>query len=436
MKEITDQKSLLYILSIGDCIVGLIMFSLCLIGINFLKKKYISLENKKLFLVAFLIKCFGGLSFVFYTKFVMAMDTLMYYSSILELSNTDLNSYFDFFFSFNKTFEDTDKLINIFTELRNYYMASPANGMIVRFGSLFAKILFGSYTGLTFIFSTVSFLGLWSLYIAALKLYPNIKQKLSLAILFLPSVLFWGSGLLKDSLTIGFLGFLTFASFEIFIHKSIKKRFIILLIFSGWMLFTIKSYIFYIYVVSFLFAAFSTTPIFNKLKYVFVVIAIFVLLKYTEVFMGGLMEEAMTQAEGYENIDAGSNISLFVFDFSPLGIVNMVLSSFVAIFFRPYLWESRFSLSLLLSSIESSFFLLFTIFTIYKCGILKIIKSINSDNRILFCFVFSVLFSIVVGFTTFNFGTMSRYKIPCLPVYLIMLFIIREKIDHTDKEIV
>jgi hypothetical protein len=432
MEEITDQKSLLNILSIGDSIVGLVVFLLCASGINFLKNKYLIEENKKLFLTAFLIKCLGGLAFVLYTKYVMAMDTLMYYSSILELSNTDLNSYLDFFFSFNKTIDDTDKLASIFTELRNYYMASPANGMIVRFGSLFIKVLFGSYTGLTFIFCTFSFLGLWCLFISGFKLYPNLKQKLSLAILFLPSVLFWGSGLLKDSLTIGCLGFVTYASFEIFIHKNIKKRFILLLIFTGWMLFTIKSYILYIYIVSFLFASFSTTPIFNKLKYVIIVIAIIVLLKYTEVFMGGLIEEAITQAEGYENIDAGSNVSLFVFDFSPLGIANMVFSSFVAIFFRPYLWESRFSLSLLLSSLESSFFLLFTLFTIYKCGIVNIIKSINTDNRVLFCFVFSVLFSIVVGFTTFNFGTMSRYKIPCLPVYLIMLFIIKEKNDSID----
>jgi hypothetical protein len=429
MEEITDQKSLLYILSIGDCFVGLIVFLLCAIGINSLKNKYISEENRKLFLFAFLIKCFGGLAFILYSKYVMAADTLMYYSSILELSKTDYNSYVDFFFSFNKTFEDSDTLTKIFSDSHFQYMASPSNGMVVRFGSLFANLVFGSYSGLTLIYCAFSYLGLWSLFSSASKLYPKLRRKILIVVLFLPSVLFWGSGLLKDSLTIGCLGFVTYASFEIFIHKNIKKRFATLLIFSGWMLLTIKGYVFYIYVLSFLFASFSTKPIFNKLKYVFVIIAIFVLLKYTEVFMGGLIDEAITQAEGYENIDAGSNVSLFVFDFSPLGIVNMVSSSFVAIFFRPYLWESRFSLSLLLSSVESSFFLVFTLFTIFKCGIVNIIKSINTDNRILFCFVFSVLFSIVVGFTTFNFGTMSRYKIPCLPVYLIMLFVIKEKKD-------
>jgi hypothetical protein len=167
----------------------------------------------------------------------------------------------------------------------------------------------------------------------------------------------------------------------------------------------------------------------------FIVLGILLVMNFAEAITGSLIEEAVRLAESYENYDAGSNVSLFEYDLSILGITNMISSSFIGVFFRPYLWESKFSISILISSIESTFFLLFTMFTIYKCGIVKIVKTINTDNRILFCFVFSFLFSIVVGFTTFNFGTMSRYKIPCLPVYLIMLFIIKEKTDKIDEVI-
>ena len=48
----------------------------------------------------------------------------------------------------------------------------------------------------------------------------------------------------------------------------------------------------------------------------------------------------------------------------------------------------------------------------------------------MYCFVFSVVFALFVGASTLNFGTLVRYKIPCLPFYLIALFLIEEKVKQ------
>jgi hypothetical protein len=43
---------------------------------------------------------------------------------------------------------------------------------------------------------------------------------------------------------------------------------------------------------------------------------------------------------------------------------------------------------------------------------------------VLYCFLFAMLFALFVGATTLNFGTLCRYKIPCMPFYVIALLLI------------
>jgi hypothetical protein len=48
----------------------------------------------------------------------------------------------------------------------------------------------------------------------------------------------------------------------------------------------------------------------------------------------------------------------------------------------------------------------------------------------MYCFLFAVVFGLFVGASTLNFGTLVRYKIPCLPFYAISLFLIYEKVKE------
>ena len=55
---------------------------------------------------------------------------------------------------------------------------------------------------------------------------------------------------------------------------------------------------------------------------------------------------------------------------------------------------------------------------------------ILTDPLIMYCFLFSFVFAIFVGASTLNFGTLVRYKIPCLPFFTISLFLIYEKVKE------
>src|SRR5437763_598315 len=121
-----------------------------------------------------------------------------------------------------------------------------------------------------------------------------------------------------------------------------------------------------------------------------------------------------------------SSFSLGVeFDGSAGSLAKMAPAAIVATLYRPYLWESK-KLSTLLSSIESLAMMLFTLFVLIKAGPFTFTGTVFKDPMTLFCFFFSILFALFVGATTLNFGTLVRYKIPCLPFYLIALFLIQE----------
>jgi hypothetical protein len=48
----------------------------------------------------------------------------------------------------------------------------------------------------------------------------------------------------------------------------------------------------------------------------------------------------------------------------------------------------------------------------------------------MYCFLFSCVFALFVGASTLNFGSLVRYKIPCMPFYLIALFLIYDKVKQ------
>jgi hypothetical protein len=69
----------------------------------------------------------------------------------------------------------------------------------------------------------------------------------------------------------------------------------------------------------------------------------------------------------------------------------------------------------------------FTLSVMYKAGLKNFMKTIARDPVVLYCLLFAILFALFVGATTANFGTLVRYKIPCMPFFIVALFIIQDK---------
>lgn len=84
-------------------------------------------------------------------------------------------------------------------------------------------------------------------------------------------------------------------------------------------------------------------------------------------------------------------------------------------------------MGMLAAAIESFVFLLVTVFILLKVGPLRVYSYIANDSFLLMCVVFAIFFGFAVGFSSYNFGALSRYKIPCVPFFAAALFILRQK---------
>jgi len=121
--------------------------------------------------------------------------------------------------------------------------------------------------------------------------------------------------------------------------------------------------------------------------------------------------------------EGGSAYTLGDFDYSPAGMVRKFPLAVWVTLYRPYLWESH-NIVMILSALESLAMLILTIYVIWKSGIRFFYRSLTTKPIVIFCFLFTIMFAFAVGISTYNFGSLVRYKIPMMPFFISGLFII------------
>jgi hypothetical protein len=329
------------------------------------------------------------------------------------------------------------------------YLKGENNYMIVRITAILSFLSFQKYLILNLFFSMLSFSGVWRLYRFFYEQYPHLHKQLAIAILYLPTFVFWSSGILKDPICTGALGWITYALYETFYKKKDLIKNVIIIFISGYLLYVIKVYILISYVpFFFLFLVLKNVNLIKSrvMRIGFVVgLIVAAITMFTTVMaqlagtLGAYGGEDVTknisiyQKAYAEQEDVGSSFSLGVeYDGSVQSLLKIAPAAIVATLFRPFLWESK-KISTLFSSIESMFILFFTLSVFYKAGPVNFVRSIAKDPAVLYCLLFSLLFALFVGATTANFGTLVRYKIPCMPFYVAAMFIIQDRINKIKK---
>jgi hypothetical protein len=134
----------------------------------------------------------------------------------------------------------------------------------------------------------------------------------------------------------------------------------------------------------------------------------------------------------YTGRDAGSGYNLGVLDGTMVGTMKLAPQAINASLFRPYVWEAK-NVLMLMAAGESLIILLLTVFILIRTPISSLRAFREPD--VLFCMAFAITFAFAVGVSTFNFGTLMRYKIPMLPFYLIGLLLMRNYAVRGNKSV-
>ena len=74
---------------------------------------------------------------------------------------------------------------------------------VIRVAAVFALVQLLYLYGYCRLVCSHHFSGMWAMYMTFAKIRPQVYKELAMAVFFLPSVFFWGSGLLKDSFVWG-----------------------------------------------------------------------------------------------------------------------------------------------------------------------------------------------------------------------------------------
>ena len=326
------------------------------------------------------------------------------------------------------------------------YFRAENNYMVARVVAVVSFFSFGKYLITNLFFSMIAFSGVWRLYRFFYEQYPHLHRQFAIAILYLPTFVFWSSGILKDPLCISALGWITYAMYEAFYKKKDLLKNLIILAFFGFLLSVLKIYILISYVPFFILYLILKNV--NLVKNRFFKWSLGLVLIAGSVVAGqrvmnsfkeelgtyaaeGITEQIGKQRSSYRDPAApgggDSNFSLGVeFDGSVTSLLKLAPAAIIATFYRPFIWESR-KLATLLSSFESMFIMFFTLYVLFKAGPFKSLQAVRNDPVILYCILFSLLFGLFVGATTPNFGSLVRYKIPCMPFYIIALFLIQDR---------
>jgi hypothetical protein len=339
------------------------------------------------------------------------------------------------------------------TGVSHYYMYQVGNYMVPKVALPLSFIFDRSYLCISFCLAFFAFGGCWRLFKLFYSLYPHLHKKMAVATLFLPSVLFWSSSLIKDSITMGALGFFVYAFYQMFFKKEKILANTFIVISSSVLLFYIKPYILLCAIPAFLVWAFFLMQRNIRDKGIRTLVTLLFAISTAAAsafFMQRIASSELASQYATQNItkalaaqqstyavteDAGSSFKVGEFDGSIGGLIAMFPLGIVTTLFRPFLWEVR-SPIMAFTALEGLLFLWFTITCFRFISFRRFGMLLRQNPSLIFCLVYTLLFSGMVGMSTLNFGTLARYKIPTLPFFTILLFVLLDKIGKAKPDVI
>lgn len=409
---------------------------------HYIKQKNINDKPEyKYFVNGLILRIIGAISLgLVYFFYYGGGDTINYHqtaNAYAKLIFVDTDAFFNGWFGgeTNQYFS-----FNEFTGYPVYRKTDHHSFFVVRLLIPIVSLGFYSYFASAVLTALVTYGGLWKLYQTFLQEFPQLKRELAIACLFLPSCVFWGSGLMKDSFTLSAVGWFTYSFYHLFIKKERNLKLVLFLSISSFIILAIKPYIF--------FAILPGSILWLSNNFIKKIDNRILRSLAAPVLLGGagiigfIALDQMGDSLGAYKVDkvldravvvqqdmkadyyGGKSFDIGDFDGSTSGVVNKAPVAIFAGLFRPGLWDVRNAV-MLVSSLENTYLLLMTFFLLFKLKFFGFFKYINKNPLLLFSILFSLFFAFSVGLTVANFGSLVRLRIPELPFFVASIFIIK-----------
>jgi len=296
------------------------------------------------------------------------------------------------------------------------------NRLMIRFNAILSLLFGTNYFLHLLIFSALSFIGI-ILVNCALNIQNKILSMLSLVMMTLsPSLLFWTSGVLKESLIIFFVGVLFY---QIRKTQTNDKKWLnyFIGIFSLVMIWVLRASLGYCLLAPLLFGLlYSVMTIWTKYSLIstlgIVGIVSILFLHFNGIneheVISERHEEFLMQAEEFE---AGSTYLTPLFQDNIELLYKGPIAAYNALF-RPSILEIK-KLSYLPFALES----IFVIFLLVLSIIFGKRQNINQSKEIFSIIIFVAGMATIIGLTVPIFGASVRYRAPLILIIFILCLI-------------
>jgi len=404
----------------------------------------------KYFIPGLAAKLFGGIALcLVYIFFYGSGDTLLYFNDSVTLSKLFLKVPWQ---AIRATFLpiDADMWFALDDSTGYLYYAQDQRAFMVdKITWPLAFLSFNSYIAQTLLLAFICYFPIWRLYKMFVYEIPGMERNFAIAIFFIPSVFFWGSGLLKDSIS-----FACVAEFAASFHHLLKIRKRIFpnlfgMAYSAYLLLSIKPYIFFALLpgTTFWLLGYQTTRIQNgllRMSLIPIAITVAALSGYFmlaiigeslgEFSLNKVMDKAIvTQNDLKQEYYQGASFDIGEFDSSVGSMLSKAPVAINAALFRPYLWES-YNPGMFISGLENFILLIVSIYLLIRLRVFYLFILLFRHHVLFFTVFFSLFFAFSVGLSTANFGALVRYKIPAVPFFVASLFIISNTFTEIQRQ--
>jgi hypothetical protein len=388
-----------------------------------------------------MVKITGAIAVcLIYQLYYKGGDTTLYFQTsgtILNMAGKNLNVFFDIMLGHNTpenySFFDSNTGWPVYWKNNNALFVSRA------FVPL-CILSFNNFVISAMLLAWFCYSGVWRLFLLFNEEFPQLERQLAISVLFIPSVVFWGSGLLKDTITLSAVGWYTYHFYYFFIRRKYSFWSAFCIFFSAYLLISIKPYI--------LFALLPGSIIWlsnQRLKKIrskvlrsmaapfFISIGVglgFLILSQMGDVLGVYSIDKVLDKAVESNFDqkqeyyGGNSFDIGDFDATLPGIMSKAHLAIAATLFRPYLWDARNPV-MFVSALENTYILFLTLFLLIRLKFFGFFTLIWENPLLLFSVLFALFFAFSVGLATSNFGSLVRLKIPCIPFFVSSLFVLK-----------
>ena len=423
------------LISTSDFFILLLFSILAYAGMRFFIFKDKSKSFYRMFNIYFLLKLLSvvlmSLLTVYYWKVGDAINYYLEGQNLVQLIKKDFTNIKYLFIPI----EHYQDFISIDNEL-----IKTANGsgmessfLVTKFCAIFYYPALGKYLLVNFYFGLFSIIAQVKLYFVVLKRYPHLKKVLALCILFMPTLLLYSTSIFKETLCLSFIGFAFFNFQQIVISKNTARNSFFLLL-NLYLIFVVKSYILYAFLIAvsmlfffkFMGVLYRHSLITRLVMFLLLSGITLWIYKYPDFFDPYVLSFVDTSNffQQYYNNDFGETSSFEIGEIETTlkGLLRKMPLGIYTTYFRPHLWEVKKPI-VIFSALESFLILAFTVWTFIKNG-RHLFALIREDFFALLSMYYTIVLGIIIGLTTFNFGTLIRYKVPVVPFAWLFVFLL------------